>query len=90
MDEYINKIYKYDTLGYDYNFIISYITIKDFDGFWKKYKEHIQEHKYPYELCGYDDINDEFHFSTIEVVLTKRNRDGKITLFYHICVKMQD
>lgn len=91
LDIHIDKIYKYDTLGYDCNFIISYVTIKDFNVFWNKYKNHIQKHKYPYELCEYDEsINDEFNFSEIKVALTKHNRNGKITLLYHICAKMQD
>ncbi|MPM10896.1 hypothetical protein SDC9_57233 [bioreactor metagenome] len=91
LDVHIDKIFKYDTLGYDCNFIISYVTIKDFNDFWNKYKLHIQAHKYLYQLCEYDEsINDEFCFSDIKVALTKHNRNGKIMLLYHICVKMQD
>ncbi|EGI5444991.1 hypothetical protein F9651_15265 [Listeria monocytogenes] len=91
LDSHIDKIYKYDTLGYDCNFIVSYVSIKDFNEFWNKYKAYIQEHNYPYELCEYDEsINDEFHFSEIKVALTKHNRNGKTTLLYHICVRMQE
>lgn len=91
LDAHIDKVYKYDTLGYDSNFIISYVKIKDFEGFWNKYKEHIQGYEYPYKLDRYDEsINEEFNFSAIKFALTKHNRNGKITLLYHIAVKMQD
>ena len=32
------------------NFLVSYVKVKDFDMFWKKYLDHIKNYKYPYPL----------------------------------------
>lgn len=88
---HINKIYKYDTTGLQNNFIVSYVRIKDFETFWKKYKEHIQKHEYPYRICSFNDkIDEEFDYAGIKVALTKHNRDGKIVGLYHVCVKISE
>lgn len=88
---HIDKIFKYDTTGLTNNFIISYVTAKDFKTFCEKYKKHIREHKYQYELDTVDDsIDNEFAFAEIKVALTKHKRDGKIVGLYHVCVKIPD
>jgi hypothetical protein len=88
---HINKIFKYDTTGLLNNFIICYVTAKDFATFWEKYMKHIKEHKYQYELDAVDDsIDNEFAYAEIKVALTKHKRDGKIIGLYHICVKIPD
>lgn len=88
---HINKIFKYDTTGLPYNFIISYVKIKDFGLFWVKYKKHISEHKYPYKLETIDyGIANEFYYSGIKIVLTKHNRNGMATGLYHICVSISE
>lgn len=87
---HIDKIFKYDSTGLPNNFIISYVTAKDFAAFWEKYKKHIREHKYEYELDAVDDnIDNEFDYAEIKVSLTKHKRDGKVVGLYHICVKIQ-
>ena len=40
LDEHIDKVYKYDTLGNAFNFLVSYVKVKDFGKFWKKYIAH--------------------------------------------------
>ncbi|AUS26746.1 hypothetical protein [Paenibacillus polymyxa] len=88
---HINKIFKYDTTGLPFNFIISYVKIKDFGSFWLKYKKHITEHNYPYKLETIDfRIDNEFYFSGIKIALTNHIRNGMITGLYHICVSISD
>lgn len=88
---HIDKIFNYDTTGLKNNFILSYVTAKDFEGFWEKYKKHIKEHDYQYSLSDYDaSIDNEFDYAGIKVVLTKHNRDGNVVGLYHICMKIPD
>lgn len=88
---HINKIFKYDTTGLPFNFIISYVKIKDFGSFWLKYKKHITDHIYPYKLETIDfSIDNEFYFSGIKIALTNHIRNGMITGLYHICVSISE
>ena len=86
---HINKIYKYDTSGLEFKFILSYVKIKDFKGFLNKYKQHIQKHNYPYALCYFDEnINNEFDYAEIKIALTSHRRQGKLVGLHHICEKI--
>lgn len=90
LDTHIDKIYKYDTLGNSCNFIVLYVKVKDFGLFFDNYTKHIKQHKYPYELIGIDEsIGAEYKYADIRLIMTKHNRNGKDTLLYHICVKIQ-
>ncbi|WP_253197902.1 hypothetical protein [Clostridium gasigenes] len=90
LDTHIDKIYKYDTLGNSCNFIVSYVKVKDFGTFWDKYTRHIKQHKYPYKLIGIEEsIGEKYSYTDIRLLMTKHDRNGKDTLLYHICVKMQ-
>lgn len=90
LDTHIDKIYKYDTLGNICNFILSYVKVKDFASFFESYSKHIKQHKYPYELIGVDEsVGEEYKYTDIRLLMTKHNRNGKDTLLYHICVKIQ-
>ncbi|MBU3073862.1 hypothetical protein [Clostridium estertheticum] len=89
LNVHIDKIYKYDTTGLKNNFIVSYVKLKNFDTFWDKYKKHIRDHKYPFELCELNDkIAREFDYAEIKVALTKHNRNGKIVGLYHVCIRI--
>ena len=91
LDMHINKVYKYDTLGNICNFVLSYVKVKDFEAFWTKYCEHIKNHTYPYSLIGIDEgIDKEFKYTDIRMLMTRHNRNGRETLLYHICVKIQE
>ncbi|MED1725039.1 hypothetical protein [Brevibacillus parabrevis] len=88
---HINKTFKYDTTGLPFNFLISYVTVKDFGSFWLRYKKHIAEHEYPYKLETIDyDIDNEFDYSGIRIALTRHNRDGTLIGLYHICVRIYE
>lgn len=85
--EHINKIYKYDTLGYRFNFIISYIKITDFSRFWNSYKQFVCSYKYPYEMVGYN-IDESKQYPELRVIEIKLNRQGINTKLYNILIHM--
>lgn len=89
ISEHIDKIYNYDTIGNVVNYIISYVSSKNFNSFYEKYKNYILNYKYPYELIGYDfeKFQQFAELRTIEVTL---NREGKSTKLYHILIHLQD
>lgn len=90
LNTHIDKIYKYDTLGNAYNFIVSYVKVADFGRFWNSYCNHVKQHQYPYDLIEVvDKISEKFDFADIRVLGTKHNRNGKETMLIHICVKIQ-
>lgn len=90
LNMHLDKIYKYDTLGNAFNFVLSYVKVADFGVFWSKYCQHIKEHIYPYKLISIDEsIDNEYKYSDIRLVVTKHNRNGRETLLYHICIKIQ-
>lgn len=90
LNTHINKIYEYDTLGNPYNFILSYVKVKDFGVFMDKYYDHIKNYDYRYELLNINKMeNEEFNkYQEIRIMITEHNRDNKSTLLCHICVKI--
>lgn len=91
LDNHIDKIYKYDTLGNRFNVVLSYVMVKDFGDFWIKYCEHVKLHNYPHRFIGADEsVDTEYDYSDIRFMITKHNRSGKETLLYHMCVKIPD
>ncbi len=91
LNTHIDKIYKYDTLGYRYNFIVSYVNIKDFNAFWTKYVKHIKEYKYPYPLDSFEEnLGDKYCYPNLKIASTTLTRNGMKTTLYHICVLMQE
>lgn len=91
LDEHIDKVYKYDTLGNAFNFLVSYVKVKDFGKFSKKYIAHIRNYKYPYELVYVDDnITNEYDYADIRYISTIHNRNGKRTILDHICLKIME
>lgn len=91
LNDHIDKIYKYDTLGYRYNFIVSYVKIKDFSAFWTKYINHIKEYKYPYTLDSVEEnIGVKYCYPNLKIASTTLIRNGIETTLYHICVLMQE
>lgn len=89
ISDHINKIYKYDTLGLRFNFLISYVKTKDFKGFCNRYIKLIQEQEYPYNLiqCLICDSKQHPEIRTIETVL---DREGIATKLYHVVVHMPE
>lgn len=89
--EHIDKIYKYDTLGYRYNFLVSYVKIKDFSSFWTKYLDYIKEYEYPYPLDSFEEnAGDKYYYPSLRVASTTLLRNEIKTVLYHICVLMQE
>lgn len=89
LSEHIKKIYKYDTLGLRFNFLISYVKTKNFKGFCDRYIKLIQGTEYPYNLIQCLICNSKQHpeIRTIETVL---DREGMATKLYHVVVHMPE
>ena len=87
--EHINKIYKYDTLGFKFNFLIAYVMTGDFKGFCSRYVELIRDTEYPYTSreCIICDSKQYSEIRTIEMIL---DREGIETKLYHVLVHMPE
>lgn len=51
--DHIDKIYKYDTLGMRFNFLISYVKTDNFNSFYSRYKDYVLKKKYPCKLTKF-------------------------------------
>lgn len=89
ISEHIDKIYKYDTLGFKFNFLISYVKTKNFKDFCNRYIKLIQGLEYPYVLiqCMVCDSKQHPEIRTIEMVL---DREGIETKLYHVVIHMPE
>ncbi len=88
LDNHIEKIYKYDTVGNQVNIILAYVYVSDFYGFCEKYAEHIQRYKYKYPLISFN-ANCKIQgrtYSNIKVMEAIHSRNGCETVLYHICI----
>lgn len=83
--KHIDKIYKYDTFDNKFNYIISYVQVKNFSTFWSNYLEYVKDYQYPYALSGIheykDNQNSELRYLCIELI-----REEVKTRLYHIVV----
>lgn len=84
---HIDKLFKYDTTGLKYNFILVYSSSKNFFEFWNRYVKYIQQHPYPYSLLDYEEIKG-YDYTNIRVSKTKHLRNGKEVYLYHIMVDL--
>lgn len=87
--EHIDKIFKYDTLGYRFNYIVSYVNVKDFSRFYEGYIQFVSSYKYPYEMVDFI-IEGAKQYPELRVIETLLNRNGIITKLYHILIHMQN
>ena len=89
LSKHIDKIFTYDTAGNRINYILSYVTITDFSGFWDKYINFVTNYKYPFPLKNIDtQVQDNYNYSDLRYLITSHNQNGYHTMLYHICVKM--
>lgn len=85
LSNHIDKIYKYDTIGNKFNFIICYINIKKFDGFADKYHNFAKEYVYPFKSLEFNEVV-EYKCSNIRIFKNKLLREGVDTNLYHILI----
>lgn len=89
ISSHIDKIYGYDTLGCEYNYLIAYVKCKNFSQFWEKYRSFIKQYKYPHKCIKYSEENIK-QFSEIKSALVTLIRNGVETKLYHIVVHIPD
>lgn len=82
---HIDKIYRYDTLGYICNFIVSYVKATDFLAFWNRYVRFVQSYSYPFELVRFE-IPKYNQYSELRLAVTELMRNNMVTKLYHIVV----
>ena len=87
ISEHISKIYRYDTLGYRYNFLLLYVYVKDFVVFWDRFQRYVLNCKYPHKMVGhFEDKSKQYpELRTMEVVLRRNGIDTKL---YFVAVHM--
>lgn len=87
IDKHLDKIFGYDTLGNEANIILNYITVSHFMDFLNKYISYMKERNWKYPLVSIDEKCEEFEisYSSIRVLKTIHERNGKNTCLYHIC-----
>lgn len=88
LDNHLDKIFGYDVSGNEFNVILVYVTVEDFNEFCKKYSKHIREHEYPYSFKSIEDNLQiaECNYSDIRVMRTIHDRNGIDVNLYHICM----
>ena len=86
---HIDKTFKYDTTGFEYNFIIAYVNIKNFGSFWKNYVKFISSHIYLYKFLSVQEIT-AYNYADIRVAKAKHIRNGKEIYLYHIAVNLSE
>lgn len=85
---HIEKIFKYDTLGYGEIFLVSYIETKDFDLFWDKYKEYVCKYDHEFRVIGWSGSGMK-QYPELRSIVVEYNRNGISTKLYHIGVHLQ-
>ncbi|MED4355057.1 hypothetical protein P9265_22565 [Schinkia azotoformans] len=89
--EYLNlhleKIFKYDTTGLKFNYILVYSLANNFGEFWSKYTNYIQQYNFPFPKEEYEEIS-ELDYTDIRACKTTHIRNGKKVYLYHIIVNL--
>jgi hypothetical protein len=89
LGKHLDKIYNYDKNGHKFNICLSYVEVKNFESFWSKYREYASSYSYPLDLVSArTDADAGFPYSEIRFMTTSHNRSGKLTILYHIALKM--
>jgi hypothetical protein len=86
---HINKTFKYDTTGFEYNFIVAYVNIKNFGSFWKNYIKFISNHVYQYKFLSIQEITD-YNYADIRIAKAKHIRNEKEIYLYHVAVNLSE
>ncbi len=84
---HLDKVFTYDTSGFEFNFILVYITAKRFGDFCKKYQEFIVKHTYQYPFITFESVED-YPYTDIWIARAKHERNGKQIWLYHILVNL--
>lgn len=85
ISSHIDKIYRYDALGYICNFIVSYVKVTDFIAFWDRYVSFVESYIYPFELVKFQ-IPECNQYPELRLAITELKRNNMVTKLYHIVV----
>lgn len=91
ISKHIKKLFDYDTAGNRENYLISYVNVKNFEEFWRKYKSYIESYDYKYRLVSINEKSEQvFRYSDIRCLSTTHRRNGIEVSVIHIAVKMME
>ncbi len=88
IDIHLDKIFDYDVLGNEFNIILNYVTVNDFDKFVTNYIVYMKKRTWRYPMIRiYEKCNEDKNlYSSLRVIKTVHRRNGEHTSLYHICV----
>ena len=83
---HIDKLFnKYDTAGFENNFIVVYANVKKFGVLCKKYIDYISKHNYKYDFQNVKEIDD-YHFADLKIYKAEHIRHGNKVFLYHVII----
>ncbi|WP_196890368.1 hypothetical protein [Aureivirga marina] len=86
---HIDKLFVYDTVGLNENYILIYYSGKQFETFSVKYYTYINNFDFKYKKSKLEKI-EKFNFADILIYKTFHNRNQKEVYLYHILVNMNN
>lgn len=91
IDMHLDKIFDYDVLGNENNIILNYVTVVNFKKFISNYIGYLRERNWCYTMVDIDEKCEEYKipYSSIRVIKTIHERNGKYTSLFHVCILMQ-
>jgi internalin A len=82
------KLFSYDAVGVERNFVLVYAGTGDFIELWKKYLDHIRSIEFEYNLEELQEINVSLpknrSTASIKIARARHTRNGTLTEVYHI------
>lgn len=84
---HIDKIFTYDTTGFNYNFILVYANVKNFGKFWKNYIDFVSKHNYKYKFELIEDVK-AYNYADIKLAKAKHIRNEKEVFLYHLGINL--
>jgi hypothetical protein len=85
--KHIDKVFTYDTTGFEHNFILVYSSAKKFGEFWDRYMRFISNHNYQYKFLSVEEVQD-YHNTDIRIIKAKHIRNGKEVYLYHLGINL--
>ncbi len=84
---HLDKLFKYDTIGLENNYIIIYSLARNFNDFWLRYQNFISEHTYEYKFVGFKELA-KYNFTDIKIGVAQHLRNSKRINLYHIMINL--
>jgi internalin A len=84
---HFNKIFAYDALGLENNFLIVYVENADFGTLWREYLKYLPDVEVAYPMQGAP-VEEKTPYAGIKLARTVHNRHNRETAVYHLFINM--